>query len=224
MRRLMVFAAATVLLFGSFAPGQVARTGRALQIVTSKLDPPMAGKNYRVELQAVGGLPPYHWTILAMALPDGLTLDPKTGVISGIPRSSDGFSILVQVGDSSDPPITHKKLLISSAGAPLTIRWTASPRVQGLQIAGALRVANDGKDDVDLTVIVVAVNEIGKAFALRYEHLLLARGTETPDLNFAVSMPMGQYTVHVDAVGEVAVKNAIYRDRREVEGLRVEAQ
>jgi hypothetical protein len=73
-------------------------------------------------------------------------------------------------------------------------------------------------------VIVVAVNEIGKAFALRYEHLTLPKGAETPDLKFDSSLPLGQYTLHADAVGEVPAKNAIYRDRREIPGLVIESQ
>jgi hypothetical protein len=194
---------------------------RSFQIITPNLPLPVAGEKYETTVKAVGGKLPYHWSIPVASLPPNLVLDEATGVISGIPDSSDEFSVLLQVADSSDPPLTITKLLVASSGAPLTVRWTAVPHVTLSNISGAVRVANGSKDQVDMTVIVVAVNEIGKAFSLRYEHLPLDQGRETPDLAFNVSVPPGHYDVHVDAVGEVAAKKAIYRDRREVEGLAV---
>ncbi len=44
--------------------------------------------NYQTQLQAVGGTPPYQWTVVSNALPRGLVLDPNTGVISGKPVGS----------------------------------------------------------------------------------------------------------------------------------------
>jgi hypothetical protein len=145
------------------------------------------------------------------------------GKITGTPESSDEFSVLIQVADGADPPLTHTKLLAAQSGAPLTVRWTERPHIVAGNIAGAVRVANSSRDTVDMTVIVVAVNENGRATALRYERLNLPPGKETPDLKFDVSLPMGEYVAHVDAVGEVAAKKAIYRDRREVDGLLVQS-
>src|SRR4051794_16916785 len=197
---------------------------QALQIMTANLPLPEAGEKYEIKLRAIGGVPPYRWSIPATPLPPGLNLNVNTGLISGIPESSDEFSVLVQVTDSADPPGTHSKLLVASEGAPLAIRWTVRPHITAANIAGAVRVENGSNDSVDVTVIVMAVNEIGKAFALRYEHLSVAAGKESPDLRFDSSLPPGQYTAHVDAVGEVAAKKAIYRDRREQDGLIVQAQ
>lgn len=206
------------------AYSQTGARSQALQIVTPNLPLAEAGEKYEIKLRAIGGVPPYRWSIQATPLPPGLSLNVSTGLISGIPESSDEFSVLVQVTDSADPPGTHSKLLVASEGAPLSVRWTVRPHITAANIIGAVRVENGGNDSVDLTVIVVAVNEIGKAFALRYEHLNLAPGKETPDLKFDSSLPPGQYTAHADAVGEVAAKKAIYRDRREQDGLVVEAQ
>jgi hypothetical protein len=87
-----------------------------------------------------------------------------------------------------------------------------------------VRVSNGSKDNYDVTVIVVAVNQFGKAFALRYEHLSLAPQTETPDLSFNSTLPLGSYTVHVDAVAEVPSKGEIYRQRLEQEGIAIKTQ
>ena len=206
------------------ALAQTQPSSRPFQIVTANLPLPDAGQPYAVQLRTVGGKSPYHWSIQTGALPAGLNLDPDRGVIRGTPQSNDEFSVLVRVTDSSNPPLYHTKLLVASAQAPLTVRWTAIPQITESNIVGAVRVRNGSKDAVDTTVIVVAVNEIGKAFALRYEHLQLASGTETPDLQFNSSLPLGQYTIHADAVGEVPAKKAIYRDRRELTGLVVQSQ
>jgi len=206
------------------ASGQ-ARRRQALQIITPALPAPVTGEKYDVQLRAIGGHPPYRWTIQGgTALPAGLSLDPNSGRITGTPQSSDEFSVLVEVADSAEPPLTHTKLLVAQSGAPLTVRWTVRPHIVASNIAGAVRVANGSHDTLDMTVIVMAVNENGRATALRYERLNLPPGKETSDLTFDVLLPVGQYVAHVDAVGEVAEKKTIYRDRREVDGLIVQSQ
>src|SRR5262249_9695602 len=206
------------------ASSQTSPSSRPFQIVTSNLPPPEIGVDYKAEIRVVGGKPPYQWTILQQPLPPGLTLDGTRGIIFGTPQTNAQFSVLVQVSDSSEPPLTITKLLVSNPGPLLAIRWTDRPHISLDHMAGAVRVKNGSKEIVDLTVIVVAVNEYGKAFALRYERLTLSRGAETPDLKFDSSLPLGQYTLHADAVGEVPEKNAIYRDRRELPGFIVQSQ
>jgi hypothetical protein len=52
-----------------------------LSISTVNCPTVQMGVPYFCQLTATGGTPPYTWTV--SALPSGLTLDPKTGVISG---------------------------------------------------------------------------------------------------------------------------------------------
>lgn len=209
---------------GLIASAQTSPSNRPFQIVTSNLPPPEIGVEYKAEIKVVGGSQPYHWTVLQQSLPPGLTFDSRRGVFFGTPQSDAQFSVLLQVSDSSEPPLTITKLLVTNPGPLLAIRWSDQPHISADHMAGAVRVKNGSKDKVDLTVIVVAVNEYGKAFALRYERLTLPRGEETPDLKFDSSLPLGQYTLHADAVGEVSAKNAIYRDRRELPGFVVQSQ
>jgi hypothetical protein len=205
------------------AEAQTSPPGKPLfQIVTQTLPLPVIGQRYNVPLKVVGGQPPYRWSLQGGALPTGLSFDSQHGVIFGRAASDREFSLVVQVADSSQSPLVVTKLLVASATAPLTVTWTAAPQVVQSNIVGAVRVSNGSKDTMDMTVIVVAVNEVGKAFALRYERLNLAPGSDSPDLKFDVFVPAGQYAVHVDAVGEVADKNAIYRDRRQQDGLVVQ--
>lgn len=226
MSRTAIFIVCLLALI-SISPSSLAQTRRrqGLQIITPALPAPVSGEKYDIQLRVIGGRPPYRWSVQGgTALPAGLSLDPSTGRITGTPESSNEFSVLVQVADSAEPPLTHSKLLVAQSGAPLTVRWTVRPHIVASHIAGAVRVVNGSHDTVDMTVIVMAVNENGRATALRYERLNLPPGKETPDLTFDVSIPMGQYVAHVDAVGEVPEKKAIYRDRREVDGLIVQTQ
>ena len=226
MRRARLWAVLLAGFLGFIAPFAWNQTPSSqkpsFQILTQNLPSPVVGQRYYVPLKVVGGSPPYQWSIPQGRLPAGLTLDSQKGIIFGRPTSADEFSVLVQVADSSEPPLVITKLLVAKTTAPLTVTWAASPQVAQSNIIGAVRVSNGSKDTMDMTVIVMAVNEVGKAFALRYEKLNLGPGTDSPDLKFDVFVPSGQYVVHVDAVGEVAAKNAIYRDRRQVDGLAVQ--
>jgi hypothetical protein len=218
------FFAVALLLLLPMGVAQSSSRARPLQIETKTLPQTQAGIPYKFQLKASGGVLPYRWAVLSKPLPANLQLDPRTGIISGTPRTSTPFSVLVQVRDSSQPPLTYSKSLSAARQAALAVQWTAQPRVAGANLAGAVRVRNGSKDEFDLTVIVVAVNQFGKAFALRYEHLSLAPDSDTPDLAFQSSLPLGNYTVHVDAVAEVPAKKAIYRDRLQQEGIAIQSQ
>lgn len=191
------------------------------QIRTTHLPLPERGKTYDVRLIASGGTPPYHWAVLEAPLPEGLLLDANSGVISGRVAGSgeDLQPVLVQVADSATPPLVETRLLPFSRGGPLNIAWATPPAVAGGEMAGAVKVSNDSGEDVTVTVMVMAVNVNGKAFALRYDHRDLGSGNATPELTFQVQMPSGEYVVHVDAVAEVPANGEIFRDRREVAGL-----
>ncbi len=95
---------------------------------------------------------------------------------------------------------------------PLEIEWTHEPQLQEDGIYGAVKVSNASGEDNDLTVIIVAVNQIGKAFALGYQRLTLAKSS-SQEIPFGASLPIGTYIVHADAVAEIPSKNVIRRTR-----------
>jgi len=73
-------------------------------------------------------------------------------------------------------------------------------------------------------VIVVAVNEIGKAFALGYQRFDLQPNNKDVEIKFGSTLPRGQYVIHADAIAEVPGKRAIYRSRLQTpQPLRVTA-
>jgi len=54
---------------------------------------------YSYTVLAGGGEIPYTWEIIAGALPDGLSLAPNTGIISGTPSAPGLFAFVIQVTD-----------------------------------------------------------------------------------------------------------------------------
>jgi hypothetical protein len=67
--------------------------------------------------------------------------------------------------------------------------------------------------DFDLTVIVMAVAEDGRATAIGYQRFTLKPQTIDFPIPFGENLPWGAYQINVDAVAEVAATNTIYRAR-----------
>jgi hypothetical protein len=92
--------------------------------------------------------------------------------------------------------------------------------VNSNRIEGSVEVSNTTPDPIDLTFVVLAVAENGRATAIGYQRFVLAR-TGSKELPFGDTLPRGTYVVHVDAVGEVATRNLIYRERLQTPGMQV---
>jgi hypothetical protein len=92
--------------FGTSATAAGASAAAAAQPVvirsTSPLPAARINQTYPgAQLQAVGGTPPYMWTVTTGALPAGLELDSTTGRITGTPTAA-GEPFTVQVEDKSN--------------------------------------------------------------------------------------------------------------------------
>jgi len=95
-----------------------------LTITTTSLPAATVGTAYTTGLSALGGMPPYTWSIAAGDLPDGLTLTASTGVISGIPTTVGTFSFTAQV-TAGDGAVT-RPLSINVGMQTVTI-WPSNP-------------------------------------------------------------------------------------------------
>ena len=71
-------------------------------ISDSPLPTGMIGQPYAEALSAVGGAPPYTWSVVLGALPPGLTLDPTTGSLKGNPTVPGTFRFAGLVTDTKD--------------------------------------------------------------------------------------------------------------------------
>src|SRR5579864_5251930 len=167
---------------------------------------------YQVRLRAHGGVPVLHWRLERGALPQGIKLEDD-GLLHGQPARTGEFQFTVSVRDGGKPQQAVQKAFVLRVRAALTLNWKAPAHVNGNRIEGSVEVSNTTPDNVDLTFIVLAVAENGRATAIGYQHFVLQRATVAKELPFGETLPRGGYVVHVDAVGEVAGRNLIYRER-----------
>ena len=79
--------------------------GGPLGIVTASLPDGTVGAAYSQTLKANGGVPPYKWSVTTGTLPNGVTLDPATGILSGAPTAAATTNFTVTVTDSAATPI-----------------------------------------------------------------------------------------------------------------------
>jgi len=70
-------------------------------ITTTSLPNGTRGVAYSQTVQATGGTLPYTWTKVAGTLPNGLTLNASTGVISGTPSKKGTFNFTVRCTDAA---------------------------------------------------------------------------------------------------------------------------
>ena len=191
-----------------------AQTAPPLAIVDETLPSLDAGAEVRIPLHASGGVPPYHWSVVEGDLPAGISLTPE-GLLTGTPGKAGTFSFTVAVEDSAKPANTIRKQFRAQVPASLEFDWLRPPQVRGNSMEGVAQVSNGTKTDFDLTVIVVAVNEVGRATALGYQHLMLKAGSVNFQVPFVSILPRGAYVVHADAVAEIPAKNTILRRQLE---------
>jgi hypothetical protein len=166
---------------------------------------------YLFRLGASGGIEPYHWALIAGALPRDVKLRDR-GDLAGIPDESGQFEFTLLVTDNTRT-IQQKQKMTLNVEVPLTAEWGRRATVNGQRIDGSVKVSNRTGRDFDLTVIVLAVNEISRATAIGYQHFPLKRDTRDLDIPFGDTLSPGTYAVNVDVVGEEPVSNRIFRAR-----------
>lgn len=173
--------------------------------------------DYQFRFRARGGVPALIWRVEKGSLPPGMNLD-RDGLLHGKAERVGEFEFVVSVRDGSQPQQAVQKGFVLRVRSALSLKWKSPAHVNGNRIEGSAEVSNTTPDDIDLTFIVVAVPANGRATAIGYQHFVLRRGKVEQELPFGETLPRGGYVVHVDAVGEVAAKKLIYRDRMQTPG------
>jgi Putative Ig domain len=193
------------------APAQASPADpRSLEIVLQSPQTIVAGESFRAPLAVQGGFAPYTWTRVEGELPPGLKLHPHKG-ISGVPTTPGEYHVTLAVADSSLPHQQAQRELRIIVIAGLAIDWKQPPAVQGNTIAGSLVVSNQTGHNLDITVIVVAVNSIGRATALGYQHFALAAEQSSPVIPFGSSPGPETYTVRADAAAHTRSGHHVFR-------------
>jgi hypothetical protein len=191
---------------------QGAATGEPLVILTTSLHKAYLRQHYETHLEARGGITPLRWEITEGAPPPGIALGAD-GTLSGVPTETGEFKFTVRVIDSGRPAAQLKQPLVLTVVAPLLAQWGRYPQVNGQRLEGTIIVSNQTEQDFDLTAIIMAVNEIGRATAIGYQRINLKKGTADLEIPFGENLPFGSYELDADAVAEVAATNSIYRAR-----------
>jgi len=207
-----------ILLFGLLTASvtgfaqQGAATGEPLVIQTTSLHKAYLRQHYETHLEARGGITPLRWELTEGALPVGIVLGAD-GVLSGVPTETGEFKFTVTVTDSGRPAAQRNQQFVLIVVAPLLAQWGRYPKVTGQRLEGSIILSNQTEQDFDLTAIVMAVNEIGRATAIGYQRVNLKKGSADLEIPFGENLPFGSYELDADAVAEVAATNSIYRAR-----------
>ncbi len=75
-----------------------------VRILTADVPGGRAGQSYALTLSATGGYAPYEWRVAGGELPPGLSLDDKTGRISGTPVKAGTWNASLTVADAEQQP------------------------------------------------------------------------------------------------------------------------
>lgn len=178
-------------LLVKIAPAQTDALGVTLTTTGTSLGTARVGTPYKVQMavgninnsaSAPGGLPPYTWSTPAGALPVGLTIDPASGVISGVPATYNStvdfthtYTVTVQVTDSINAKATNTYTM-SLVPAALSLGPLDQPVIYAGQdfklvvpVFGGTSpyVFNSGTDfqvpSVDLTPLQLTLSSVGNA-------------------------------------------------------------
>jgi len=157
-------------------------------------------------------VPTLHWSVKGGALPPGITLEDG-GELHGAAQRAGEYQFVVAVKDGGNPQQAVQRGFSIKVVEAITVAWKVPAHVNNNRIEGSVEVSNTTADDLDLTFDVKAIAENGRATEIGYQHFPLKRGTVDMALPFGETLPNGGYLVYVNVVGEVAKRNAIYRQQ-----------
>ena len=198
----------TVLLL---CPGWCFTLAQDLRMELPASQGAVVGQQFALPLTTTGGTQPYTWQLVSGDLPPGVKLQHHEGKIVGTPTEPGLYYFTVAVQDSSIPQLQLRREIHVQVIAGLTVEWKDSPQVHGSKISGSAVVSNHTPDDFDLTFVVVAVNQYGRATALGYQHVKVSGNAASQVIPFGSTPGIGSYYVRADAVAHHPGKKRVFR-------------
>jgi hypothetical protein len=98
---LLLVLLAALIATGCGTSARATGTNSQRMSLAGKLPEAVANQNYNAVLSVSGGSAPYHFSVKSGSLPQGLTLNPATGSISGTPALTGTYAFDVTVTDAS---------------------------------------------------------------------------------------------------------------------------
>ncbi len=102
--------------------------GVPLDVTTSTVAAAVVGTPYSQPLTAVGGVPPYQWSVVSGSLPPGISLSTN-GVLAGTPTSSGQYAFSVQARDLEGAMETRAYTLAVATAIAAAEPTSSSPTV-----------------------------------------------------------------------------------------------
>jgi alpha-tubulin suppressor-like RCC1 family protein len=111
-----------------------------IAVLTASLPAASVGTAYRVGSVAAGGMGGYSWS--ATGLPPGLSIDPASGVISGMPTAAGTSNVVLHVSDAFGVGASSATLplVVTAPAPPRTSTLVAAVKATRAQIAASLRL------------------------------------------------------------------------------------
>lgn len=189
--------------------------GQGLEIQAVPGEGAIIGQEFTLALNATGGVAPYTWQLVDGELPPGCKLQHHAGKISGVPTTAGLYHFTIAVHDSDIPQSELKREISVRVIEGLTIEWNEAPAIHGNAISGSAIVKNQTPLEMTVTFVIVAVNEIGRATTLGYQHFRLAAQATSPVIPFGASPGFGTYYIRADAIAHRPGKHHNYRVSKE---------
>lgn len=167
-----------------------------LTITSTSLADGVVGTAYNATLTATGGTGSYTWSISSGSLPDGISLDPSTGILSGTPTTSGQANFAVQVTDTGNPP--------QDPTLPLSINVTAQGANDRL-IKGSYAFLLQGFDSGG-AVAFAGIMEADGAGSIT-SGLFDINRSSGPQQNVAIES--GKFAIDSDNRGTVKIRSAL---------------
>jgi hypothetical protein len=143
---------------GEFVGAQNVAVDVDLTATESELPAGEVGVPYPDFALVVGGLPPYTITVVEDAVPEGLVLDPATGILSGTPEAGGAFTFTIAAEDSASDTLratfTISILPLLPTATPTETTPEPTPTATPIVCAGSC----NGDASVDIGELVTLVN------------------------------------------------------------------
>jgi len=166
-----------------------------------------AGTFYSQTLKATGGGPPYAWTLVSGALPQGISFS-SSGAISGTPTSSGTLSFTVKVTDSAATSATQTFSITIGTSLTFSSAYRIPQIVDGAGWVTRISIINTDQAPVTYTFRFWGDNGAAMPFPILNQAPGVLSGTLAPGASFFAQSP-GTSSTLLQGWAEIATSGQI---------------